>query len=342
MDSENFIENLPLDENFIENIPSKDIYYFIDAHIKDLVNIKKSLNEKMFKEFQSAWDQEVFIAQLNKNDLLAWRGAKMQVINAKKGLDHKLVKLMITKGIRYDEPCPSRYPRLLSGLIMRIQEDFQYYFVHVNKYMFYENIARTSYALEKKFKDLSKLHMCQEILSEQIKLITDWKMQFANYAFFERLDNISNKNYTLYFAFGANCNQRTMYKRCPNAKKIGEAIVYNYEFIIDDRGSNGGCASLKSKEGSTVTGILWHVPNEEIKRLDKAEGVNMNPPSYKKEYLKVHVLGTGSFDCESLVYISLRKEGFYAKDMYIEDILDGFKESLIQNFDEKEYTKHIN
>ena len=130
MDSENFIENLPSDENFMENIPSKDIYYFIDAHIKDLVNIKKSLNEKMFKEFQSAWDQEVFIAQLNKNDLLAWRGAKMQVINAKKGLDHKLVKLMITKGIRYDEPCPSRYPRLLSGLIMRIQEDFQYYFVH--------------------------------------------------------------------------------------------------------------------------------------------------------------------------------------------------------------------
>ena len=87
MDSENFIENIPSDENFMENIPSKDIYYFIDAHIKDLVNIKKSLNEKMFKEFQSAWDQEVFIAQLNKNDLLAWRGAKMQVINAKKGLN---------------------------------------------------------------------------------------------------------------------------------------------------------------------------------------------------------------------------------------------------------------
>jgi len=329
-------------KNYMESLPTRDIYYFINSHIKDLVSIKKNLNEQLFKELQNSWDMESSKVQLNKDDVLAWRGAKVQVINAKKGLNHRMVKETINVGIRYDEPCPSRYPRLLSGLIMRIQEDFQYYYMHVNKYMFYELIARTSYALEKKYKDLSKLKMCKEILTEQIKLLTDWKMEFANYAFFERLNNISTKNCTYYFAFGVNCNQKTMYERCPNAKKIGESILYNYELIIDDRGQHGGCASVKSKEGSSVTGILWHIPNEEIKSLDRAEGVNMNPPSYRKEFLKVHVLGTDSFQLESLVYISLRKEGFYAKKMYIENILKGFKESLIQNFDESKYKKHIN
>ena len=146
----------------------------------------------------------------------------------------------------------------------------------------------------------------------------------------------------VYFAYGANCLQKKMLERCPNARRIGEAVLYNHKFIIDERGNDGGCASVKKEEGSEVRGIAWLVPDNEIRYgLDKAEGVNMTPPAYKKQMMKIHILGTNNFNYEALVYISCRKEGFYARNNYIEKILEGLKENFVQEFDETSYRKHI-
>ncbi len=328
-------------ENFMENLSGRDVYSFISSHINDLLSVKNSLNENIFRELENSWDKYAYTNHLNDNEYLAWRGAKVRVINAEKGINNKIVKDVIKYDIGFDEPCPTRYPRLLSGLMMRIHEEFSYYYIHVNKYMFYENIARVSYALEKRSKDLTKTEMCDAVLSEQVKLLTEWKKDFANQMYFERLNNISNQNHTFYFAYGANCNNKKMLARCPNAQKVGESILHDYQFIIDDRGKNGGCASVKKRTGSSVTGILWRIPNQEIETLDRAEGVNMSSPAYKKEYLNVQVLGTNCFDFKSLVYVSMRKEGFYARDNYIELILDGLKENLVTDFDEKSYKAHI-
>ena len=117
--------------------------------------------------------------------------------------------------------------------------------------------------------------------------------------------------------------------------------MYNHKFIIDERGPSGGCASVKEEVGTDVTGVLWHIPNDEIHNLDRAEGINLNPPAYKKASMKVHVLGSSCFECEALVYVSLRPEGFYARTGYIEGILEGIKEDLVQNVDEKSYRCHI-
>ena len=38
-----------------------------------------------------------------------------------------------------------------------------------------------------------------------------------------------------------------MLQRCPNAKKIGQAILYNHKFIIDERGSSEDVRLLKKK-----------------------------------------------------------------------------------------------
>ena len=61
----------------------------------------------------------------------------------------------------------------------------------------------------------------------------------------------------------------------------------------------------------------------------------------KKDTMKLHVLGSRCFECEALVYVSLRPEGFYARTGYIEGILEGIKEDLVQNVDEKSYRCHI-
>ena len=87
------------------------------------------------------WERYAYEEKLGRDEYLALRIAKVQVINAEKGLNNKFVKQTITGGIGYDEPCPTRYPKLLSGLMMRMQEEFTYYIVHVNKFMFYDYIA---------------------------------------------------------------------------------------------------------------------------------------------------------------------------------------------------------
>ncbi len=133
-----------------------------------------------------------------------------------------------------------------------------------------------------------------------------------------------------------------MLKRCPGAKQIGEAVLYNHTFIIDERGPAGGYASVKRQEGSEVRGIAWLIPNNEIKNnLDRAEGVNMTPQVYRKETMKIQILGTDQFNVEALVYVSNKKEGFYARDDYIETILTGLKQNLVYEFDEMSYRSHI-
>ena len=330
------------EDYFMESFSTKEVHSFIGSHIKDLAFVKSNLNDKTFNEFEKTWDLYAQVNRINEDNFIGWwRGAKVQVVNCEKGLKNNLVKQVIESGIGYDQACPSRFPKLMSGLFIRMHEELNYYYIHVNKYIFYENIAHISHALERKFKNLSKLQMCDAIITEQIKLLTSWKMQFANYVYFDRIENKPKANHTFYFAYGINCNRSKMLERCPSAKKIGQANLYNHKFIIDERGPNGGCASVKENEGSDVTGVLWHIRNDEIIRLDKAEGINLNPPVYKKEIMKVHVLGSGSFECEALVYISLKPEGYFARQGYIEGILKGIKEDLVQNLNEKSYRCHI-
>ena len=315
------------DENFMENFKSKDVLYYLNSHIRDLADLKRNLDETTFQNLEKIWERYAYEEKLGRDEYLALRIAKVQVINAEKGLNNKFVKQKMNGGIGYDEPCPTRYPRLLSGLMMRMQEEFTYYIAHVNKFMFYDYIARTSLELEKRNKNLTKFEMCSEILTEQIKLLTVWKQDFANGSYFERFDNIQTDGMIMYFAYGMNCNLKEMLKRCPNAKRIGEAVLYNHKFIIDDRGNDGGFASVKRDEGSEVRGIAWLVPEMKLKITWTDLKVSK---SLQKGNDEIHILGTNQYHIKALVYISCSKEGFYARDNYIEKILAGLKENFVQ------------
>ena len=92
-----------------------------------------------------------------------------------------------------------------------------------------------------------------------------FEADFANGMYFERFNDINKENKTLYFAYGKNCNNECMLKRCPGAKQIGEAVLYNHTFIIDERGPAGGYASVKRQEGSEVRGIAWLIQIMKLK-----------------------------------------------------------------------------
>ena len=44
-------------EDFMESMSSKDVYSFISSHIKDLVFLKKSLNEQFLIDLKTSWRQ---------------------------------------------------------------------------------------------------------------------------------------------------------------------------------------------------------------------------------------------------------------------------------------------
>ena len=67
----------------------------------------------------------------------------------------------------------------------------------------------------------------------------------------------------------------------------------------------------------------------------------MTPQVYRKETMKIKFWELTSLYVEALVYVSNKKEGFFARDDYIETILTGLKQNLVYEFDEKSYRSHI-
>ena len=136
------------DQNFMENFKAKDIYSFIDYHIKDLVNVRNKLDEKMLNQLEKFWDKYSYENYLNRDEYKALRIAKVQVVNAEKGLNNKFVKETITGEL----DTTNRPPDIHACCQVNDENSWGIWIlqIHVNKFMFYDHIARTSYALEKK------------------------------------------------------------------------------------------------------------------------------------------------------------------------------------------------
>ncbi|HEY4520060.1 MAG TPA: gamma-glutamylcyclotransferase family protein [Candidatus Paceibacterota bacterium] len=89
-----------------------------------------------------------------------------------------------------------------------------------------------------------------------------------------------------YFAYGSNMSEEQMAEpeRAPDAKKIGVAVLSNYEFFINAR----GVASISEKPSKFVQGIVYEISETDEKKLDKREGV----PKY---YTKQDILALDAF-----------------------------------------------
>lgn len=88
----------------------------------------------------------------------------------------------------------------------------------------------------------------------------------------------------LYFAYGSNINLDQMTVRCPAAQVVGPVVLEGYELLFRGNSGRNGVATIASKEGSQVHGLLWKITPECERALDRYEGY---PHLYGKEPVTV-------------------------------------------------------
>ena len=94
-----------------------------------------------------------------------------------------------------------------------------------------------------------------------------------------------------YFAYGANLNKVNMRMRCPTAKPVGAAILYEHRLVFK------GVADVLAVKGQHVHGAVWLIKPRDEESLDQFEGY---PHLYKKKAVKVK-LKTGE-EVECMIY----------------------------------------
>lgn len=146
----------------------------------------------------------------------------------------------------------------------------------------------------------------------------------------EPIATMADKKF-LYFAYGSNMDEDQMEDRCPGAKLLCKVTVPDYTFRIDSR----GVASIISKRGAEVTGLLWEVDKCHIKTLDKREGIAGG--FYRRVALPLVYEGQ---TVTSIVYLSNYDcDGHYApRPGYMEKIVraakdHGFDEAYIRELE---------
>ncbi len=78
-----------------------------------------------------------------------------------------------------------------------------------------------------------------------------------------------------YFAYGTLLDVDEMRRLCPSAKPVGVMELDGYElaFVTCSDGKNGGC-TLNSAPRTTLYGLQWQLPDDELAALDEAAGVS--------------------------------------------------------------------
>ncbi|MFQ5847220.1 MAG: gamma-glutamylcyclotransferase family protein [Candidatus Methylomirabilales bacterium] len=97
----------------------------------------------------------------------------------------------------------------------------------------------------------------------------------------------------LYFAYGANMERFWFKKRCPGAKFVSTAALRDYDITFVGRSPmwGSGTADLKPTPGGVVEGVLWEVGEQDLKALDRYEGV---PKDYIRKTVTVESKGKNS------------------------------------------------
>jgi len=143
----------------------------------------------------------------------------------------------------------------------------------------------------------------------------------------------------LYFAYGSNMSPRQMAMRCPGARAVGAAQLYDWRFHVNTRGS----ASILPNKGSVVHGVLWRCNATHFHALDKYEGVGWG--NYRRRHvaivmpcgtraLAVVYAGTRTYDGRARVrYMATTvlpgAKAFGLPESYIDELCSWLPDSLI-------------
>jgi cation transport regulator ChaC len=111
----------------------------------------------------------------------------------------------------------------------------------------------------------------------------------------------------LYFAYGSNMDQARLRERVPSARLTGIARLDGYRLAFTRRSirSHSGVADIISAPGFAIMGIAFEVDDAEIDALDRAEGLELSLPAYRRLTVSVRIYGrTGA--SEALAYRVVR------------------------------------
>ncbi len=124
-----------------------------------------------------------------------------------------------------------------------------------------------------------------------------------------------------YFAYGSNLNKKQMRERCPDSKPMFMARLPNYKLVFAgwSRQWRGGVASIKPFRGERVTGALYEVSEQCLRRLDKYES------GYNR--LNVTVFDEDGDPIETITYIkSQQSEETPPSKEYLAVIQQGYRD----------------
>lgn len=150
----------------------------------------------------------------------------------------------------------------------------------------------------------------------------------------------------VYIAYGSNLNLEQMQYRCPNSKPIGTAMLQDYE--LDFR----GVATIVPKKGAAVPVLLWEIPPQDEKSLDRYEGF---PHLYRKEEYEIdlngqkvtgmaYVMNAGQIAAPNIHYYCTIAQGYHENHLNMEylnsavDRVAAFENSLAET---DEFQMHL-
>ena len=106
---------------------------------------------------------------------------------------------------------------------------------------------------------------------------------------------MSEKKY--YIAYGSNLSVEQMLARCPDAKVVGNGILYGWQLLFK------GCATIEPNPAKNTPVLIWEISPRDEKNLDRYEGF---PDFYYKKDLEVETFlleGGEPVNLTAMVYI---------------------------------------
>ena len=129
---------------------------------------------------------------------------------------------------------------------------------------------------------------------------------------------MSKKKY--YIAYGSNLSVEQMAVRCPDARVVGNAILYGWQLLFK------GCATIEPNPERNTPVLVWEISERDEHSLDRYEGY---PSFYYKKNLEVETFPLEGGESETLtamVYIMENDFGRRAPSRYYYKVLhDGYK-----------------
>lgn len=134
-------------------------------------------------------------------------------------------------------------------------------------------------------------------------------------------------NHTVwYFAYASNMNRRQVEQRAGALAEEKNARLDNYELNFDKIARGGtGTANIMPAEGKTVYGVLYRVTEQQLKTLDRFEGV---PEHYRRS--QVTVAEADGRKVAAQVYLARKvRKGLKPDRGYLARIVQGAEEHAL-------------